>query len=65
MDRIKLKSLRKEKHYTQRSLAEKIGISPSFYGMIEANQRRPSVKVAKRMADVLGFYWTEFYVENE
>ncbi|RDY70362.1 XRE family transcriptional regulator, partial [Halobacillus trueperi] len=40
-----------------------VGIDRSYYSKIEAGIT-PSVKVAKRLGDVLGFSWTVFFEEN-
>lgn len=46
---------------TQVEVAKKIPISRSHYAQIELGDRTPSVKVAKRIAEVLGFDWTYFF----
>jgi putative transcriptional regulator len=43
-----------DKGLTQESLAEKVGISRSFYGLIELGSRNPSYGLAKKIAKVLG-----------
>ena len=48
---------------SQTELAETAGVSLSLVRKIEYGQRKPSVKVAKRIAAVLGFDWTEFFKE--
>lgn len=50
-----LKSLRYEKRMTQQDVAYRAAISRQFYNFIENGQRKPSPKVAKRIAGVLGF----------
>jgi transcriptional regulator with XRE-family HTH domain len=52
---------RTNQKFTQEKIAAESGISLSFYSLIESGDRRPSVKVAKRIADVLGFEWTKFF----
>ena len=54
--------LRKAKGFTQVSLSEAAGISQSGYSKVE-NGRTPSVWMAKKIADILGFPWTKFYEE--
>ena len=56
-----LKKLRKAKRLRQIDLAEAAQISQSLVTQIETGIRKPSVKVAKRIAEVLGFDWTEFF----
>ena len=48
---------------SQTELAETAGVSLSLVRKIESGQRKPSVKVAKRIAAVLCFDWTEFFKE--
>lgn len=56
-----LVDLRGEKSKSQREIAKECGISQNFYSWIELGERRPSVEVAKRIAEILGFDWTRFY----
>lgn len=49
---------------TQKSVAEKAGISQNFYSCIENGQRCPSPKVAQRIGEVLGVDWTCFFEET-
>ena len=58
---MELKHLRKAKHMTQDELAQKIGIERVSYCNIENGKRRPSVEVAKKIAEVLDFDWTKFF----
>ena len=60
---LKIKELRKARNMTQFDLAQAANISQSLVTLIETGQRRPSVSVAKRIAAVLGFDWTEFFKE--
>ncbi|MFA0815990.1 MAG: helix-turn-helix transcriptional regulator [Anaerofustis sp.] len=60
-----LKTVREKKGFSQLGLANKADIAPSHYNMIETGNRRPSVEVAKRIADVLGFEWTRFFENKE
>lgn len=59
-----LKELRIKKNATMRQAADAAGISESMYCLIESGKRRPSPEVAKRLAKMLGFDWTQFYDEN-
>ena len=61
---IDLVSLRKKKNLTQRQVAEKSGISVCFLSQIETGNRKPSVKVAKQIANALKFSWTTFFKED-
>lgn len=46
----KLKELRESKLLTQSKIAESIGITTSYYGMIEAGVRIPSLPIAFKIA---------------
>lgn len=59
-----LKQLRKAHDLTQEQLANEAGVSQSLIWKIENGERKPSVKVAKRIAAVLGFPWTDFFRES-
>lgn len=59
-----LKAKRKAKGLRQTDLAQAAQISQSLVTLIESGTRKPSVKVAKRIAEVLGFDWTEFFKES-
>ena len=61
---VDLKAVRKEKGLTGETVCRKAGVSPSGLSMIESGKRRPSVDLAKRIADVLGFSWTQFYEDS-
>lgn len=50
-----LKELRKEKGLTVRGIAPLIGISFSHYNDIENGRRNPSLPIAIKMSDFLGF----------
>lgn len=56
-----LKQLREDKNMRQYDLAQEAGISRSYYTMIENGKKKPSPKVAKRIAKILNFDWTIFY----
>lgn len=46
----KLKKLRKEKNLKQREVAKALGITTSYYGMIEIGTRRPSLNLAIKIS---------------
>jgi len=60
-----LKKLRHESNLTQEQLAKMVGISRTMITEIENGNANPSVKVAKKIAAVLGFDWTRFYDEYD
>lgn len=45
-----LKKLRLEHNLKQREMAEILGITTSYYGMIEIGTRKPSLKIAIKIA---------------
>ena len=48
-----MKSSREGLGFTQRSLAEKLGIEASHIAFIESGRRKPSLKLVGRLADLL------------
>lgn len=62
---MNLKQKRKEKGITQAEMAVKVGMTRSAYTNIETGKRRPSVKLAKKIAAVIDIPWTVFYEEND
>lgn len=62
--RIWLKNIRESIDKTHEQVAKDAKISRSSYTAIENSLRNPSVGVAKRIADVLGFNWTLFFEEG-
>lgn len=55
---------RKSKRLNQKEVAELCDISDAYYCYIENGQRTPSVAIAKKIAQVLGLKWTNFF-ENK
>ena len=58
---MELCNIRKRKNLTMKEVGLQAKISESTYCLIENGKRRPSVKVAKRIAAVLDFDWTKFF----
>lgn len=50
--RQKLTALRKQRNMTQQEVANKLGISRSFYGFIETGLRNPTYGLAKKIAEI-------------
>jgi transcriptional regulator with XRE-family HTH domain len=48
-----LKSYRKEKSLTQKTLAKKLGISTSYMSELESNKRNPSIETVNKIAEKL------------
>ena len=55
--------LRKEKDLTQMAIASLAGITRAYYAQLELALRSPSIRVAKRLAEILEIEWTTFYNE--
>lgn len=56
-----LKEIRIEKQFTMKSVSTAAGISECYYSQIENGNRNASVKIAKKIAEVLGFDWKRFF----
>lgn len=54
-------AVREKKSLTQKDLATVVGTTRQMVSAIETNSRNPSVDVAKKIAEALGFDWTRFY----
>ena len=59
-----LEAIRNERGLSQRSVAEAAEIAQATSRNIEKGKRGISVKVAKRIAAVLGFEWTKFFEDG-
>ena len=57
-----LVNMRLEQGHTQESLAMKVKCSQSALANIESGKRKPSVKLAKKIAEALDFDWTKFFI---
>ncbi len=56
---------RKNKGFTQREMAEKIGISESYYAMIELQLRNPSYNFIKKFVEAFpGSNMELFFLNN-
>lgn len=49
-----LRLLRSKMRYTQEQLAEQAGISCNHVGMLEREERGPTIEVIEKLADALG-----------
>ncbi len=56
---------RKERHYTQEQMAEMIGVSTGFYGMIERGEKAPSIEKLVKIHEKLGLDITYLLTGNE
>lgn len=61
-----LTAARVKKNLTHEQVSELTdkSISRQYYGMIENGTRRPSVEVAKSIAEILDIDWTIFFEHN-
>lgn len=59
-----LKRLRKQHGYTQKELAEEIGVATTTIASYEQGHRNISVPIAIKLGDALSTNWTIFF-ENE
>lgn len=50
MQENKIKQFRLERNLTQKEVANLVGITTSYYGMIEIGEREPALKVAQKLA---------------
>lgn len=55
---------RKEKKLTQAELAQIVGCSQRAIAGYELNERKPSVQMARRIGEELGFAWTDFFEDR-
>lgn len=55
---------RQNRNLTQMLVAIQAGISRAYYTQLELAQRDPSVKVAKKLGNILEFDWHWFFEEN-
>lgn len=64
--RMWLKELRENENMTQLDLSKRLGISESYYNMIEngERQRRLRIETARKLADVFGISY-EYIFEHE
>lgn len=58
---VNLREKRESKGLTQEALANKVHVTRQAIGNIENGSNKPSVEVAKLIAEELEFDWTEFF----
>lgn len=58
--RKKVKDKRKALHLTQRDVADKLGISTSFYNQIENGYRNPRLETAVKLGELLSLDLKDF-----
>lgn len=62
---MQIKEARIKLGISQKEAADMVNVSQPAYSNIENGRRRPSPEVAQRIAKVLGFDWTLFFVDTE
>ena len=63
---LRIKELREKKHWSQRSLAEKAGVTLSHIGLIESGRiRNPRYDTLLKVMDALGCSRTKFFAKEE
>jgi len=63
--RLRLIRLRKERKMTQQQVAEILGITRSFYGMIETGDRNPTLDLAKKIAELFQVDIEEIFFDEK
>ncbi|KGX87039.1 helix-turn-helix domain-containing protein [Pontibacillus litoralis] len=61
--RIWLIRLRNRKNLTQQEVAERAFIDRSYYAQIESGERKPSIDVTQKIAEILHFHYSRFELE--
>lgn len=59
--RNKLQNLRKAAGFTQQSFSEKIGISRSYYSMIELGEKNPSTRIFIKIKTALHYPYDDIF----
>lgn len=58
---LTLEDYRKRAALTQEQVAEKVGTTQSYYSQIESGLRKPSIRMAEKIAQALGIKWQNVY----
>lgn len=56
---------RRETNLIQSNVATMVGINRTTYALYESGQRNPSVQIAMKLGEALGFDWTRFFDEEK
>ena len=62
---IDLRKVRQDNGLTQTALAEAAGVVRQTISNIECGINAPSVDLAKKLAEILGLNWTDFFSQDE
>jgi transcriptional regulator with XRE-family HTH domain len=57
-------TLRKERNYTQKQVADQAFIDRSYFAQIENGERKPGDDVAKKIANILEFHYSAFSMDE-
>lgn len=63
--RVKLQRMRESQGYTQQTMSDAVGISRSHYSQIETGEKNPSLEIAMRIKDVLGYYNDDIFFNSK
>ena len=61
----KITALRKERHWTQQLMGQKLGVHANNVSRWESDRIRPSIPTLQRMADILGVRFDDLLSEDE
>lgn len=56
-----LRELRHKKNMTMRQVADAVGVTEGYICMLEKDKKRPSVDLAKKLANIYKINWTKFF----
>ena len=57
----KVRRARASKGFNQGHIGDMFGFSRQYYQQIEVGKKRPSIELAKTLAEILEIEWTTFY----
>lgn len=60
---VNLKKLREDAGISQNKLAKMCGKVRQTIGAIETGQNKPSVPLAKKLGEIFGIDWTDFFAD--
>lgn len=61
---MSIEECRKATGLSQEDVANLVGVSRQYYNYLENNKRKPSVGLAKKLAEVLKTDWTIFFTDE-
>lgn len=62
--RKNLKELRDSRNLKQKDISKIIGVSTSYYGMIEQGTRTPILEIAKKVSEFFGISIEEIFFDD-